>query len=198
MTFAYAETADLHGASEIVKTKDGSTLGVFYMRPVLNEPQSQIEGRPIFEATPYCKIRGSGDRKTIIDRPARAVDRERFPNAWRAFEAGQSGPVEGTPIEMMPLLSQTQIATLKHIGIATVEQLGEIGNDQLPKLGPGGDVLRDRAKAWLKGDAAETKMLRSQVLSMGKQIEQLSAKLDAREQHANRPTEGKVLVEAAA
>lgn len=174
MNYAMTAAAEEAGASEV--GPDG-TKGLFYRRPVLNEAQSQVEGRPIFDVVPYLKMRFPGEGKSVVDRKVRDGDRNRFPRAWAAFEAGLAGLTSGTPIETMPLLGMDQVATLKYLGIITAEQLAEVPDSKLSQLGSSGQALRDRAKAWLQGDTAEVKTIRKQLLESNKRVDLLEAEI---------------------
>lgn len=160
----------------------------FYKRAVQNNRRTAEEGRPIFEEREYVEIIIAGDKNTVVDRPVRDEDKQRFPGEYDAFQKGQDAPVVGTPIEQWPLLNKSQVAELKGIHVMTVEALAALSDSQLQKLGPGGRSLKSKAETWLQAAAGtaplvelqeekdrlaeENEMLRGQVKDLAAKAEQ--------------------------
>ncbi|WP_191057805.1 hypothetical protein [Geminicoccus harenae] len=167
----------------------------FYKRAVQNNRRTAEEGRPIFEEREYVEIIIAGDKGTVVDRPVRDDDKQRFGAEYQAFLQGQDAPLVGTPIEQWPLLNKSQVAELKGIHVMTVEALAALSDSQLQKLGPGGRSLKSKAETWLQAAAgtaplvelqeevdrlrADNDMLKGQIKDLGsvdpKKVEQLQA-----------------------
>ena len=186
--FALTQQAQENGASQL--DPDG-TLGLFYNRAVLNEKRSESEGRPVYESVPYIKMKFPGDGKKVVERAVRDVDQKRFPRAWMAFEAGEAGPTDGTPIESFPLLTVTQVATMKHLGIVTIEQLAHVADNNLKQLGIGGQQLRDRAKTWLQGSEAEMRVVREELVELRAELDLMRSENEALKQEMRAPRKAK-------
>ena len=82
---------------------DDTLLVRFFSHPRQNQSKSEAEGRPIFEDTDYIEIMQPGNKDSIIKRPATEMDKQRFAEHFRKYEARQSEDhVEGTLIEQAP------------------------------------------------------------------------------------------------
>ena len=136
--------------------KDG-THPLFYMRAVENKARSREEGRPIYEDVPYVKILMPGS-KDYPDRKVRDEDKQRWPRAWAAFESGQENAQGGTPLERWNGLSSARLAELQALNIHTVDQLAEVPDGSLNKLGPDGRKLRDQAQAFIQSAGVSEEM----------------------------------------
>src|SRR5688572_17295989 len=103
----------------------------FYMGVKPDKEASAKEGRPIFVDTPFIKIFTAGDDTTVIDVPVwddannSNSHTKRFPGEWAAFKAGVAAEDQqgGTPLKLMPGISQAQVRELSHFHVRTVEQL---------------------------------------------------------------------------
>lgn len=101
----------------------------FYMHPRKNEARTLAEGRPIFEDCPYVEIMQPGNKDSIIKRPATPMDKARFADRFRRFEAMQDQEaVEGTPLEQWPGITRAQCEEMKYLNIRTVEQLASVSD----------------------------------------------------------------------
>ena len=74
---------------------------------------------------------------------------ERYEEMYRRWKNGQELPVEGTPIRTWPVISPAQAETCCAIGVRTVEELAELPDEGLRKLGMGGVTLKQKAKDWI-------------------------------------------------
>ena len=75
--------------------------------------------------------------------------RDRFPEDYERWKAGQSAAVSGTPLKNMPLLSKTEVSMLNAQNVFSVEQLADLGGRPLANLGPNGRKLQQQAVAFL-------------------------------------------------
>lgn len=113
--------------------------------------------------------------------------RQRWPEAYAKFKAGQEQSPDGTPLEEWPILKRAQVLELKSLGFSTVEQLAEMPDLAMQKIGMGGRALKERASAFLD-DAdriAVTERLTAQkdrddahITSLQNQVTQLQALVD--------------------
>lgn len=131
-------------------------IPVFHWVAKKNGKASAQEGRPIFDKVPFVQILVPGQNLDIPDRPVQDEDKSRWPDQWKAF-VNKSNPVEkGTPIEEWPALDVSQVAQLKAINVFTVEQLADLPDSGIQRIGPGGRSLQNKAKAYIesaKGDS---------------------------------------------
>lgn len=173
-------------------------IATFYTHPVQNKHKSRIEDRPIFDPVPYVKIVSPGDNKSVVDREVQDADKKRWPNAWRRFEAEEEGTLDGTPLEEWGYLTVTQRAEYRHVGMRTVEQLANLSDDMVAKIGPGAREIRERAAQYLKPQDDVVTDLRSQIADKDRQIADLEGQLsEALRQLNAKPRRGRPPKEAA-
>jgi hypothetical protein len=170
----------------IAEAQKGGTAGhdadgvraLFYKRPVLDPKATEIEGYPVYVTKPYVEIRIPGDPRSVVNREVKEEHKIRFPKAWEAFERGHEGAVDGTPIDLFPALTVEQVASLKHSGVLTIEQLAAVPDDALPRIGPNTRTLRERAQQHLKGASETERDLRGMLAKQAQQISDLQARLN--------------------
>lgn len=159
---------------------------MFYMGVKPDKARSAQEGRPIFLEVPFIKIFTAGDSLTIIDKPVwddannPNSHTQRFPKEWQAFKNGVAAEDQqgGTPLKLMPGISQAQVRELEHFHVRTVEQLADIADAHSSKF-MGIQSLKNEARAYLlraKGGAAD-KALQRELEARDREIELLKAQM---------------------
>lgn len=166
----------------------------FFMDTIKDALASRDAGREIFREIERVRIIIPGAVATIAVKNVSDVERQRWPEAYAAFKAGQEAPIVGTPIEEWPVLNRAMVAELRHLQIRTVEELARLSDVQVQHIGMGGSILRERARAFLD-DAlhealtskalAENDVMRSRIGALERQVEQLGQQLLA-VSHQNR------------
>jgi predicted ATP-grasp superfamily ATP-dependent carboligase len=92
------------------------------------------------------------------------------------WKSGLEIPLEGTPIRGWNVIPNSLQETLLLLGIMTVEDLANVTDEAVARIGTGGQYLRTKAKAWLdasvdKGKLAEENAaLKLKVDTQGEQI----------------------------
>ena len=140
--------------------KDQNLYVRFYSHPKQDAVKSAEEGRPIFHDTEYVSIMVPGDKSSIVERPARDSDRQRFPKHYQAFKNNEEEVLDGTPLEAWPGLTRSQVEELRYFNIRTVEQLASVSDSHAQKF-MGINILRRKAEAYMDaaaGNAATDKM----------------------------------------
>lgn len=145
-------------------------IPLFSLRPVQNTKETNAQGRPIFRDVEWVKIYIPGDKTTVVSKKVTDEHRERWPEQYAAFKRGQEQPVIGTPLEQWPIMTRSQVFEFKALQIHTVENLANLADDAITRIGTGCRDLVERAKAFLI--AAEA----------GARDSQLAAKLEAKQQ----------------
>lgn len=160
----------------------------FYTQAVQDNSRSVKEGRPIFDEIEMVKISHPGDRLHNWTGPVTEKHfirgkhydaTELFPDDYAAFKKGGLRASHGTPLEEWPNPGMTKgrVAELKAMDILSVEELGNIPDNVLPKMGMGARELRDAAKAYIttaKDGAANAKMA-AELAQLRAMVEQLTA-----------------------
>jgi len=117
--------ADEQSAQYGSPEEDKKLMVRFYLHPVEQAAASIKAGRKIYKDTEYVEILIPGDKHSIIKRPAFAMDKRRFADAYARFKAGQHQQVEGTPLSVMVWMSEARIKEYEFFNILTVEQLAQ-------------------------------------------------------------------------
>jgi hypothetical protein len=111
------------------------------------------------------------------------VDNDRFPLAWlraykEAYEAWKSGyelPETGTAIKSWPVLSPAQISLLLALRVRTVEDLAQLNDEGLQRIGMGARALKQKAVDWLEASKDSGKLVQ-ELEALRVQNEQLLAR----------------------
>lgn len=127
-------------------SQDGKLHVRFFMKPRLNPDKSNEANRPIYEDTEYLEVMMPGEKNNIVIRPTRVGDSQRFHQQYQLFKQGQSEQLVGTPLKVLPFLSEAQIEELAWFKIRTVEQLAEL-SDNAQFMGA--VELKNKARRWL-------------------------------------------------
>lgn len=172
------------------------TFAEFYMEAVEFKAESEKEGRPVFKEIPYIRLMVVGDRNNILETKATDYYKQRYPREWKAFQDREQGTIVGTPLSQWPQITKSQVKEAEFFNIKTVEQLSEVSDSALQKIGMGWMELRMKARNYLEAaksdsfksaQAAENERLRQE-------IEALKASFNAMQE--DRPKRGRPAKEA--
>jgi hypothetical protein len=180
--------------------KDG-VVPRFYTKAEQDHLASNNAGRPIYRDVEMVEMLLPGN---MLSRPhvkVSDVERERWPEAYAKFKAGQEQSVEGTPIEEWPILNRSMVLELKALGFSTVEQVSVMNDQAIQRIGMGGRALKEKAAAFLddatriaaleqaiaEREKSEARIhgLESQVKELGAMVESLHSQLKARQDAPN-------------
>lgn len=146
----------------------------FYTDAVELKYESERQKRPIFKDVPFIRKMVPGDANNIVERAAKEQDMQQYPRQWAEYEAmNKSGEVIGTPLEKWPNVTRVQIKELKYVECHTVEQLAQMSDGNLMKMGAGFRPLRESALQWL--DSLNVAKVDEEKESLKKQVAELSA-----------------------
>lgn len=187
--FAEASYEMTEGAMTERNSADAKLHVQFSLYPHPNSEKSAREGRPIFEDRLYVMIMVPGDKESIVHRPAYERDIQRFPRQYAAFKSRQGEAVIGTPLNMVPWLTGSQVKELEYFNVRTVEQLADVTDNLAAKM-HGLQSLKRQAQDFLKAakEAAPLVELRaeldkrdSQIEALQRQLAELGSKLEKQE-----------------
>lgn len=100
---------------------------------------------------------------------------EHYRKCYDAWKGDQEQPIEGNSIKSWPMASPSEVATLKHAGIRTVEELAVANEATLGRVGMGSRALQAKAKTWLK-TAADVGRATAQITSLEQKVADLEEK----------------------
>ncbi len=172
----------------------------FERRPVQNKPRSDAEGRWVGEDKDFVLITPSYTKDVIVREVAGWFEKlegdfrnGRIPNTWvphyrRAYEAwknGQELPLDGMPIRGWSVISPAQQEALVSMNIRTVEDLAQVTEDGIRRIGMGGVKMKNLAIAALKAArehgpiVMENAELKAQLDLANKNVETLTEQVAA-------------------
>lgn len=168
-----------------MKPSEAGVLARFFVKAVENPNKSKEAGRPIYDEVPYVAIQVMGSKD---EHHAKVNDKhkQRFPAEWAAFERGQEQLASGTPLEQWPALGVSQIAELKALGFRRVEDIADMNDAAVQKIGMGARELKAKAAAFMESAsggagaerfAAENEALKDEIADLRQQLADLAARV---------------------
>lgn len=166
----------------------GGIIPRFFMLSVYQPAESARQGRPIYKDKEAISHLLPGDRHSVATNFVTDEHRQRFPEAYRAFKAGEDMVINGTALAGWPQITNAQVAELAAFNVHTVEALADLSDTQAQALGMSGETLRTRAKAYIdaaKGGAMAAQMakerdeFKAQVELQNRQMAEMMAQMQA-------------------
>jgi len=149
-----------HGVTDLAMNNgryhgDENLLVKFFNNPRINSAKTKEAGRPIFEEIPYVQIMQPGNKDSIVIRPATDMDKARFTEHFRKFEAREDQEkVEGTLLDEWAGITRSQCEELKYLNIKTVEQLASVSDSNAQGI-MGIGYLKEKATKYIDDSAGE-------------------------------------------
>ena len=139
---------------------DNHLVVSFSLEEIKNEKKTLEEGRAVYDDVEMVHIRIPGDKQLTVDAPANSYCtmadgtqvqyKDRFPEDYDRWKAGQGAAVSGTDLKHAPFLSKAEMMNLKAANVFTIEQLAEMGGAPLRSLGQSGRKWQQQALAFLQ------------------------------------------------
>lgn len=180
-------TRDLPSMDGSIPRTGGAAVAKFTAEDVRDVAKSKALGRPAYRKVDMVEIINPGDPQNIVKRRVREADKERFANAWAAYQKLEEATPDGTLLEHFPMLSKGQIEHLKYNSVFTVEQLASVPDTALQNLGLGSRRMREHAKAFLETAergkvpaklVEDNEALRNQVTLLTEQLNDMMRKVE--------------------
>jgi hypothetical protein len=181
------DNSDISGDTQQGKYKKGLSIAKFFTRSEQDIGKSKQLGRYVSRKIDMIRIIIPGDKHNIVERRMQERDKEKYAKEWEAYVKMEEFVPEGTLLETWPMVSRAQVEDLKYNNIFTVEQLSELSDENLGKVGLGGRLLREHAKAFIETSrkgavpaalVAENKALKDQVHLLSAQMDALSKQME--------------------
>lgn len=159
---------------------------------VFNEPQSKLQGKPVYELLPVVEIRfpanpqykpvfGVDEQCTVDEDTGRVITwAERYKNQYAAFVAGAEQQAEGTPLEeLLPYgISQAQLSICRALSIYSIEQLVHLEGPAVKRLGIHANDLKPMAQRFMDA-RRDGSQQQSEINELKRQLAELQGKQDA-------------------
>lgn len=171
--------ADLALTNMAFGTREEERLAVqFFRHPVKDDDRSLAEGRDVYVDSDFIRIIVPGDQSSIVERPVRQGDAERFPRHWQAFKNRMEAPVIGTPLAMWSGVTPAQVLEFAFFNIKTVEQLAEMSDGNAQRF-MGANILRQKARDFLalSKDQAPMERMRAELVERDNLIDTQSKQI---------------------
>lgn len=84
--------------------------------------------------------------------------------AYTAWKDGAEPPVNGSDLKNWPPMTPAMLKGLRALNIRSVEELADLPDAALTRIGPGSRAMRDKAKEWINASG-----------NLGKVVEELAA-----------------------
>lgn len=177
----YGGNAVMEEGQKARYSQDRKMFVRFYVKPVRNNFQSTIEGRPVFDNVEYVEIRIPGDRNSIFNQPVKEEHKIRFADRYKFFKENEENLESGTPLSEWTQMTPSLVEELKYFGVRTVEQLAEMDDNHGQRI-PNFNTIKNNAILFLeraKDEADANKMASAlkerddQLAEMRKEIEEL-------------------------
>jgi hypothetical protein len=168
------------------KDMDSRLAVQFYVCPIQNKVESARAGRPIFEDVECIRIFTPGDRENVVDRPIwdeplnPHSDTVRFRQQYEAWKAGKgTEKLQGTPLSAWGVLTRSQVEELAYFKVRTVEELANVSDGNLQKLGHGYVAVRQQARDYLavSADNAHLTRMRAELSERDNRLEVLERQM---------------------
>jgi hypothetical protein len=127
-----------------------TAIPMFYYRAEEDKEATRKEGTPRFKEVAYVQIIVPGDTKNIPDERVSEHHQNRWPRQWEAFLNKAEAPVDGTPLDQVAGFSIVDISICKECNVKTVEQLVNMPDTALSKLGSNGRRMKNLAQAYIE------------------------------------------------
>lgn len=159
---------------------------------IFNEPQSKLQGKPVYELKPVVEIRfpanpqykpvfGADEQCTVDEDTGRVITwAERYKNQYAAFVAGAEQQAEGTPLEeLLPYgISQAQLSICRALSIYSIEQLVHLEGPAVKRLGIHANDLKPMAQRFMDA-RRDGSQQQSEINELKRQLAELQGKQDA-------------------
>ena len=177
----YDDTAMAMGGNANRYADDNRLLVRIFNHPKLNQTETAEQGRQIWHEVPYIQIMQPGNKDSIVIRPMTEMDKQRFIEHFRKFEARESQEgIDGTLLEEIPWISRSQVEELKFMNVRTIEQLLDVSDVNAQNMPMGFSMLKQKAERYLVHAQEEgvAEQLESKLSERDNQIEALMARVE--------------------
>lgn len=148
----------------------------FFHQVALVDPQKTKAngGVPVYYNEDFVLIKVPGTRDEV-DRPVEPRDKDRWPTIWEKYKKGQEQTIEGTPLTEFATATEAERATLRQLGVHTVEQAAGINDDIAGRVGLHG--LKRKAATFLetRSKFADVGKLEARIKALEKLLEEKNA-----------------------
>ena len=166
--------------ADLMRIQRGAMHVEFYEESVFQAFESEKQQRQIFKSVDFIRLTHPGG-KSAVERAVRDDDKFSYPKKWERYKAQKEQTGDGTPVEQWAALSKAQVMELKAMHIHTVEQVRDLSDGDVSKLGMGYQEYRKRADIYLKNleGSVQSEKLLSELKAKEELIEKMQADIQS-------------------
>ncbi len=152
----------------------------FYPQWVKNNFKSNQEGKEVGEHQDFVMILCPG-QKDEVHRKANDADKREYAQEWADYKNGKEHRISGTPIDLLPGIDSGRLSSLKSLYIYSIEQLAELSDMGMQKVGMGANDLKIKAQQFITRSGSneslkeENEELKQRMADLEAQIKVLAA-----------------------
>lgn len=173
------------------KNGDLGTTARFFRKPCYSAFLSNEQGKEVLVDKDYVEIKIAGEREPRV-LMVNDSHKTRFPKEWRAYKDDVELQQTGTPIENLHEISDAQKLLCKSYNITHIEQLAELNDDAIRRLGVGGYEMKEKAIGYLDDATTrieeDSKNMKQQLAEQQALIEKLLREKEATSISEEEPT----------
>lgn len=121
----------------------------FFMHAEKDERRSEEEGRPIYQEIEMIEVLFPGS-KDVLHEKLKWEHTQRFPKLYKQFVDTKESKISGTPLAEFPFISVAERRELEYFNIFTAEQLVNMPDGNVNRIGVNGRDLIKKVDAYMK------------------------------------------------
>jgi hypothetical protein len=146
---------------------DGNIVTIFTKKK-LNAFKSKEEDERIYDYLPYLEIVSPAQKHSIVIRPVVENDKILYPEHWEAYEKKTQLRNNGTPLSEWTGCPEELIPQMEYLSVFTVEDLCNVSDSNLAKIGMGMLKIRESAKLYVAGTGENELKLKKAITKINK------------------------------
>jgi len=161
----------------------------FERRAVEDKAESRKQGKIVYKdedfalvIPPYSRDKVEAKVERWFDNVRANIKNGRMPQAWldhweegyEKFKKGEEMPLNGTSVKNWPAISQSECKRLIAANILTIEDLAQVNDEGIRRLGMGALELKNKARAYVQA-AKDAGPLIMEMAALRKETEQKDA-----------------------
>ena len=146
---------------------DGNVVTI-YTEKKLNAFKSKEQNDRVYDYLPYLKIVSMGQKHSIVIREVEEKDKTKYPLHWEAYEKKTQLRNGGTPLSEWADCPKELISQMEYMSVFTVEDLCNVSDANLSKIGIGMLKIRESAKLYVAGTGENELKLKKAITKINK------------------------------
>lgn len=167
----------IYNPSEDERKQEKLPFATFEIRAVENRQKSIEADYTVYEDREFILIHAPGG-KDIVEKEVDDEIRRKYGPYYQAWKEGIDPPTNGSSLKGWPLITPAQIKNCHELGIRSVEDLSQMNEEAMRRLGMGARSLKDKANTWLSS-AKDHGKVSQQVDVLMREMDAMKEKMEA-------------------